>query len=241
MRFVPPKTLVMPALAGSQFSKPLPRVAPAAFLVAVVVLAALAAAAAAHSAIDLIGDFALPRDSYDGMAHESRALTFVVVLVIAAIAILKFLWSALEGAGASTAAFRALVKPVLALPVWRFAAMVTLLALVALMAMESTDALLDGVRIDDFADVLGGSIPLGMGVTLAISACIGAAVSQLLRAVAAAHEAIIEIVCAILVGVNHPGGSSRGIRTAISLDSFAAPISVLSTRAGKRAPPLLFV
>ena len=128
----------------------------------------------------------------------------------------------------------------LALPVWRFAAVVTLLALVALMAMESTDALFDGVRIGDFADVLGGSIPLGVGVTLAIAVCIGAAVSQLLRAVAAAHEAIIEIVCAILIGVGHPGGSSRGIRTAISLDSFAAPISILSTRAGKRAPPLLF-
>ena len=52
-------------------------------------------------------------------------------------------------------------RPVLEIPVWRFAAIVTILAFVALMAMESADALLDGVRIDDFADLLGGSIPLG--------------------------------------------------------------------------------
>ncbi|HEY5094361.1 MAG TPA: hypothetical protein VII69_04490 [Candidatus Eremiobacteraceae bacterium] len=231
----------MPVPAGAQSNKSLSRIAPAAFLVAVVVLASLAAAAATHSAIDLIGDFALPRDSYDGMAHESRALAFVLVLVIAIAGVLRFLWSALDGSHASATAFRALAQPVLALPVWRFAATVMVLALIALMAMESMDALLDGVRIDDFADVLGGSIPLGSGVTLAISACIGAAVSQLLRALAAAHEAIIEIVCAILIGARHPGGSPRGIRTALSLESFAAPISILSTRAGKRAPPLLFV
>lgn len=231
----------MPTPAGTLSNNSLPRTAPAAFLVAVVVLASLAAAAAAHAAIDLIGDFALPRDSYDGMAHESRALAFVVVLVIAVVAVLRLLWSALDGGHASAAAFRALVKPVLELPVWRFAAAVMVLALIALMAMESTDALLDGVRIDDFADVLGGSIPLGSGVTLAISACIGAAVAQLLRAFAAAHEAIIDIVCAILIGARHSGGSPRGIRTALALDSSTASNSVLSIRAGKRAPPLLFV
>jgi hypothetical protein len=154
------------------------------------------------------------------------------------VAVLRFLLSTIEGAHASTGAFRALVKPVLAIRVWRFAAIVTILALVALMAMESADLLLDGVRIDDFADLLGGSIPLGIATTLAIAACIGTAVSQLLRAVAAAHSIIVEIVCALLVGVRRSCGSPRGIRTALSLGSLAAPFSILSTRAGKRAPPL---
>jgi hypothetical protein len=162
-------------------------------------------------------------------------------LAIALVAVLRFLWSALEGADASTGAFRALVRPVLEIPVWRFAAMVTIFAFVALMTMESADALLDGVRIDEFADVLGGSIPLGLATTLAISVCVGVAVSELLRAVAAVHAILVDIVCALLIGVRKPTGSPRGVRTAISLGSFAASISVLSTRAGKRAPPLRFV
>jgi hypothetical protein len=210
-----------------------------AFFGLVLLLTALVAAAAAHSLIDYIGDFALAHDSYDGMAHHTRTLAFVVVLIFAAGGALRFLWSALDSGHASTGAFRTLVRPMLALSVWRFAAGVTAVAILTVIAMESADALLDGIRIDDFADVLGGSIPLGMAVTLTISACIGAAVSNLFRSLAAAHRTIVEIVCALVVGLRHHLGSPRAVRMALSLESFAAPISVLSTRAAKRAPPPL--
>jgi hypothetical protein len=226
---------------SAKTTEPLSRNAPAAFLALVLVLTALVAAAAAHSLIDIIGDYALPHDSYDGMAHHARTLAFVVVLIISIGGVLRLLWLAIDAGHASTGAFRALVKPVLAIPVWRFAIAVTLIALLTVIAMESVDALLDGVRIDDFADVLGGSIPLGMAVTLTISICIGAVVSHLFRAVAVAHHMIVEMVHALFVGTGRRAGSQRAARTALLLESFSAPNSPLSTRAGKRAPPPLLV
>jgi hypothetical protein len=235
--FSTPKCASMTRQAAARPTAPTLRTAPAAFLVAVVLLAALTAAAAAHSTIDFVGDFALAHDSYDGLAHHTRTLAFVVVLIIATVGVLRFLWSALDDAHASTGTFRALVNPVLALPAWRFAALVAILALMTVMAMESSDALLDGVRMDDFADVLGGSIPLGLAVTIAISACTGFAVSHLFRALAAAHSSIVELVCALLIRIRRRVGSPRAIRTALSLGSFVATISVLSTCAAKRAPP----
>jgi hypothetical protein len=229
----------MPSLDPAKSSVPPWRSAPTAFFALVLLLTALVSAAAAHSFIDIIGDYALPHDSYDGMAHHARTLAFVIVLIFAIGGVLRLLWSAIDDGHASTGSFRALVKPVLALPVWRFAAAVTVVALLTVIAMESADALLDGVRIDDFADVFGGSIPLGFAVTLTISACIGAAVSLLFRSLAAAHRAIVEIVCALLVGARFRHGSQHAVRSALLLDSFAAPSSVLSTRAAKRAPPTL--
>jgi hypothetical protein len=222
-------------------SQPLSRNAPVAFLALVLLLTALVAAAAAHSLIDIIGDYALPHDSYDGMAHHARTLAFVVVLIFAIGGVLRLLWSAIDAGHASTGTFRELVRPVLALPVWRFAAAITIVALLTVVAMESVDSLLDGVRIDDFADVLGGSIPLGMAVTLTISIFIGAAVSHLFRAIAAAHRTIVEIVHALFVGTGRRAGSQRAARTALLLESFSSPNSPLSTRTGKRAPPPLLV
>lgn len=217
------------------------RNAPAAFLGLVLLLTALVAAAAAHSLIDFIGDFALAHDSYDGMAHHTRTLAFVIVLIFAVGGVLRFLWSALAAGHASTGTFRALVEPVLAIPAWRFAAAVAAIALVTVVAMESADSLLDGVRIDDFADVLGGSIPLGTAVTVTISVCIGAAVSFFFRSLAAAHRTIVEIVCALFIGTRRHPGSQRAVTTALLLECFAAPSSILSTRAAKRAPPPLLV
>ncbi|HEY7981667.1 MAG TPA: hypothetical protein VID19_09270, partial [Candidatus Eremiobacteraceae bacterium] len=145
----------MPTLVPIRSSVSLSRYVPTAFLGLVLLLTALVAAAAAHLLIDYIGDFALAHDSYDGMAHHARTLASAVVLIVAIGGILRLLWSALDDGHASTGTFRALVEPVLKLPVWRFAAAVTVVALLAVIAMESADALLDGVRIDDFADVLG--------------------------------------------------------------------------------------
>jgi hypothetical protein len=231
----------MPTLVAIRSSVSLSRYVPTAFLGLVLLLTALVAAAAAHLLIDYIGDFALAHDSYDGMAHHARTLASAVVLIVAIGGILRLLWSALDDGHASTGTFRALVEPVLKLPVWRFAAAVTVVALLAVIAMESADALLDGVRIDDFADVLGGSIPLGIAVTLAMAVCVGVAVSLLFRSLAAVHRDIVEMVCALFVGTRRRTGSQRSVTTALLLECFAAPSSILSTRAAKRAPPPLLV
>jgi hypothetical protein len=230
----------MPTRDSVRWNTRLSNAAPAAFLGLALLLTALVAAAAAHSLIDIIGDYALPHDSYDGIAHHARTLAFVVVMIFAVGGALRLLWSAVDAGHASTRAFHALVKPLLALPAWRFAVTTTVVAVVTVIAMESADALFEGVRIDDFADVFGGSIALGTAVTFTISVCIGAAVSLLFRALAAVHSTIVEIVCALCVRSRRPG-SGRAATIALSLESFAAPSSVLSTRAAKRAPPPLLV
>jgi hypothetical protein len=216
------------------------RTAPRAFLVAVIVLSSLAAAAAAHFLLDFIGDFALAHDSYDGMAHGSRLLSFFIVIVLAAAGAVRLIVSALDGASASTAAFRVLVGPLLALAEWRLIAAVATGALAGVMTMQSVDSLLSGARIDDISDTLGGSAPLGVAVTLVVATAIGAAVSRLFRALAAAHDAIVEIVCSLLIDARRRSGPACTMRTGVTLHSFARPLSVLSTRAGKRAPPPLF-
>jgi hypothetical protein len=215
------------------------RTAPRAFFVAVIVLSSLAAAAAAHFVLDFIGDFALAHDSYDGMAHGSRLLSILIVVAVGAAGVVRLIFSALDGANTSTAAFRALVKPLLALSSWRFVAAIAGGALAGVMAMQAVDSVFSGARIDDVADALGGSVPLGIAVTLAVSIGIGTAVYRLFHALAAAHDIIVEIVCSLLVGALPRGGSAHTMRMAVALGSFVSPLSVLSTRGGKRAPPTL--
>ena len=240
MGLSPPKRAAMVGMARHEHDMAQSRTAPQAFLVAVIVLSALAAAAAAHFLLDFIGDFALAHDSYDGMAHGSRLLSFLIVTFLAAAGAVRLIVSALDGANASTAAFRALVGPLLALSEWRFIAAVATGALAGVITMQSVDSLLSGVRVDDIADALGGSAPLGLAVTLVVSTAIGAAVSRLFRALAAAHDAIVEIVSSLFIDARPHTGSASAMRTSVTLRSFARPLSVLSTRAGKRAPPPLF-
>jgi hypothetical protein len=237
---LPPKRAAMAGVARQELGTARSRTAPRAFLVAVIILSSLAAAAAAHFLLDFIGDFALAHDSYDGMAHGSRLLSFLIVIILAAAGTVRLIVSALDGAGSSTAAFRALVGPLLALSEWRFVAAVATGALAGVMTMQSIDSLLSGARIDDVADALGGSVPLGIAVTLAVSTSIAAAVSRLFHALAAAHDAIVEIVCSLLIDARLRSGPTCTMRTGVALHSFAKPLSVLSTRAGKRAPPPLF-
>ncbi|MFZ0365083.1 MAG: hypothetical protein WAL67_12850, partial [Candidatus Cybelea sp.] len=52
-------------------------------LLTLVLCAASAAAGLAHYAIDVVGDFALAHDDYDGVAHGSRELVTALGLVIA--------------------------------------------------------------------------------------------------------------------------------------------------------------
>jgi len=236
----PPKDAAMGARPPQRRTQTHSPTAPRTFLVAAIVLSSLGAAAAAHFLLDFIGDFALAHDSYDGMAHGSRLVSFLIVVVIAAAGAVRLIVSALDGANTSTAAFRALVGPLLALSTWRFAAAVASGALLGVVAMQAVDSVFSGARIDDVADALGGSIPLGVAVTLAVSGAIGTAVSRLFHVVSAAHDTIVEMVCSLLIGARHRGDSARTMQMAVALDSFATPLSVLSKRAGKRAPPPLF-
>ena len=131
-----------------------------AFACAAILLVALGSALLAHLGIDIAGDYLLPHDAYDGVEHSSRAVAFAGALVLLFGLALRLLCAALDEARGSAAALRRVLEPVLGRSPVRFMLLTALLALVALMAMESLDTVLENGRVDDLGDLLGGSIAL---------------------------------------------------------------------------------
>jgi hypothetical protein len=217
------------------------RIAPAAFLAIVVLISGCLAALVAHVAIDFVGDYAVAHDTYDGVAHHSRAVVMVCAIALALVAGLRFLWSACDDAHCANGALQALVRPVLTVRAWRYVATVAVIAVVTLIAMESLDAFLDTGRIGDLADALGGSAPLGLSLTLACAAFFALASLRVLRSIAAAHRTIVDAFCALLLGARALSGSPCSQFAAVLPDDCGAATSVLALRAAKRAPPQLFV
>ncbi|HXO17854.1 MAG TPA: hypothetical protein VN909_06760 [Candidatus Dormibacteraeota bacterium] len=133
-------------------------------LVSLALCAAAAGAALAHYAIDVVGDYALARDSYDHLAHGSRELVTGIALVAAAVLAARGLRVCCEIATIN--------RGLVARPVLRLRETIGLLfgavaaSAVMVPAMECLDGRLDGVPVVRFADAFGGSIPLGLGTTL---------------------------------------------------------------------------
>jgi len=141
-------------------------------LVALFVAAAAGAAACAHYAIDIVGDFALPHDTYDDVAHGSREFLSVLAIAIAAVLALRGLRYCCEiGArqrlrvGDPALTGRAGIA---------FVALTALFACALVPAMELFDAHLAGRALDDLGDAFGGSVRLGLGITLICAVAIAA-------------------------------------------------------------------
>ncbi|HTX59010.1 MAG TPA: hypothetical protein VMH02_04975 [Verrucomicrobiae bacterium] len=178
-------------------------------------LAAVAAAAAfAHYAIDVVGDYALPHDTYDDVAHASREVLAIAAVVIA----LGIGMRALRRCCELGAAHRLLlVAPALS---WKaclpFAACTAVLASIVVPVMELIDARAAGASIDDLGDAFGGSILLGLGVTIACAAVVAFFTFALARWLVSHRERIVAIVVSLvrLRANRHPNSRHRRLRTA---------------------------
>ena len=208
-----------------------------AFYAALVLLAGAISAVFAHAAIDVAGDYLLAHDAYDGIAHHSRALFGAIALVAVALVALRFLWEALDRRASSLTGLLRGLRAARGTSGWRFVLLVSAVAFVALVAMEWTDALLDGVRIDDFADLLGGSGVLGFGIVTLTGLCVGWLVRLGLQALADWEPAIAAFFARLLPRRcdERPIVPERFRALAGSLDGACR----LARRHGKRAPPLL--
>jgi hypothetical protein len=159
------------------------RAAGALFAVAVAALAA----ALAHLAIDIAGDYLLPHDAYDDVAHDSRtvvaAAAAAMLLAGAARSLYTSVLAALGRGGAPAAAIH--VGAPLA-----FIGAVTALAVPLLLTMETVDAFAARRDVDDLGDLFGGSILLGLGTTLAVAMLVAAIAYVVLRFFVHARAAV---------------------------------------------------
>lgn len=198
--------------------------------------AALSAALVAHVAIDVVGDYVLARDAYDGMAHASRTLVAGGAMALLMCALGLSLHGALAEARGNEGRFcRALAT---ALPRSRvtFAAVVTAGTFVILGAMGGLDTVLAAAPVDDISALFGGSLTLAAGLGslagLLAAALVWHAIGRLGRMVHRLARAILHFVRFAAPPRLH-ASRAHGVRSSLALALIVRP-----DLAG-RAPPRL--
>jgi len=197
--------------------------------------AALCAALTAHCAIDFLGDYLLPHDSFDDVAHGSRPVAALVALALVALAGSGVLWAAVREARGSDDAFCAAVAGLLPGRFWAFAAFVTIGSLGLVAAMEAFDVVLSGNADLDPGELLGGSLALGAAVTALASLAVSSLAWRAVRLLARKRRTFIALASVLLR--RHGAGTApatiarrAGRRIALSA------VASRRVRAG-RAPP----
>jgi hypothetical protein len=161
---------------------------------AVPLAAAFLAALMAHVAIDVAGDYVLVHDAYDDPAHGSRWLASIAL----AVPTLGALWTLTRAVLAEARGSRGALRTALhaAIPASRvaFALAVTALALFLVLCMARLDTFCAGIAVDDVADLLGGSIPLGAGIVIAFASAVAVGLHRLAAFLSRHRDAIVRAV-----------------------------------------------
>jgi hypothetical protein len=171
-------------------------------LASLALCAAAAGAAMAHFAIDFLGDYALRRDSYDHLRHDSRELLTGIAVLAALILASRGLRICCE--------IVALNRARVVHPVLRFRDALGILggavtaSLLIVPAMEYLDGRLDGTPVHRLAEAFGGSILLGLGTTLVCAAFVALAVYAVARWLVSHRDAIVTIIETLLRAVTGP-------------------------------------
>lgn len=206
----------------------------AAFYGALVLVTGAISAILAHVVIDVAGDYLLLHDAYDGMEHHSRAIFAAIAVALASVVVLRFVWEALDRRCTSLTEVLRRLRAARGASPWRFVAFVVAVAFVALLAMEYADALSDRVVIDGFEDLLGGSILLGLGSVVFVSAAVAWCVRLALHALAD-WEPVLAALLERLLGRDTGRVPSRAAHEPLTVTLDGA--CRLARRSGKRAPP----
>jgi hypothetical protein len=161
-------------------------------LVSLLLCAAAAGAALAHLAIDVVGDYALTRDSYDHLRHGSRELVTGIALLLAAVLATRGLSICCEIAAANRTR---LLRPALRLRetlAFLFGAVAASVVIVP--AMEYLDGRLDGMPVRRLSDAFGGSIPLGLGTTLLSATLVALLVYAVARWLISHRDSVVTMI-----------------------------------------------
>jgi hypothetical protein len=182
-------------------------------LASLVLCAAAAGAAMAHFAIDVVGDYALARDSYDHLRHGSRELVTGLALIVAAILAARGLRFCCEIATMN--------RGRLARPALRLRETIGLLtgavaaSAIVVPAMEYLDGRLDGAPVYRLADAFGGSISLGLGITLVCASFVALLVYVVARWLISHRDSIATIIETLLLrapGAARPNGRALAVQ-----------------------------
>jgi hypothetical protein len=201
--------------------------------------AALLAALAAHVAIDVAGDYLLAHDTYDAAAHGSRWLASGGVAVLAFGALWALVRATLAETRGSHGALRAVLRTALPLGSLRFAAVVAFAALPMLLAMARLDASCAGSVVQNLDDLLGGSIPLGCGMTLAFAAASAFGTYRLVAILSRFHRSIVRAVEAFVRLARLVARAARILVASTAPDRPRVPAALARCTRANRAPPSL--
>jgi hypothetical protein len=210
---------------------------PATFGVAVLFAAACLAAVAAHYAIDAIGDFALPHDTYDHIGHVSRSIATLGAAVLALFGALVVVVAALADARRFRGALRAVLGAHGLRDPARILAAIVPATFSILVAMESIDGRIATGLQPSLASTLGGSIGLGSTTAAVLASLVAVALWQALRILSASERRIAFAIGRLVDRSVIRPNASGPIVTVLPCRASSGRGSILSRRAGKRAPP----
>jgi hypothetical protein len=196
--------------------------------------AATAAAAAAHVLIDIVGDYALPHDTYDNLAHTSRELFSGVAFLIAFALAARGLRFCCELA----TLYRSRLPRAASCLRERigFIAGVVAGSAVLVPAMELLDGRLGGMPVKELDDAFGGSILLGLSVTALCAGAVAALVFALACWLISHRDDIAAIIETLL---RHDTSLKRPSGRELQRYSFTPRRrrASLALRLSKRGPP----
>jgi hypothetical protein len=205
------------------------------FYVLLVVLAATIAAVLAHVTIDVLGDFLLAHDTFDGVEHHSRAVFLGIFVLVAGLVALRFVWELMgRGVGSLRELLRRLRTARGSSPI-HFVLHVIAVAVVGLVLMEFLDCTISGSEFRDVADLMGGSLLLGGSTTTVLGAIVAIAVRALFGLIVDWEPCIAAVISRFLccACACAPAGEQYNPEARF-LGKRASP---LARRGGKRAPP----
>ena len=204
-------------------------------LVSLALCAAAAGGALAHYAIDIVGDYALPRDTYDNLVnHSSRELLTGVALLVAAAIAARGLRVCCDIATLNRGR---LVRPALRLRETLGFFSVAVAASVALVpGMEWLDGRIDNQPVTGVDDAFGGSILLGVGVAILCAGVVALLVYGLAHWLISHRDSIVTIIATLrrrLVGTSPP----RCYALSAQLFTHRRKRTTPGLRLAKRGPP----
>ena len=197
--------------------------------------AALCAALAAHWAIDVVGDYLLPHDPFDDVAHGSRPVAAGVALALVTVAACGVVWAAVREARGSDDAFCAGVAALLPRRFWAFAALVAIGSLGLVAVMEACDVALAGTADVDLVELLGASPALGAALTLLASLAVSSLAWRAVRLLARKRRTFIALA-SVLLRRHSTGSAAAPIARRAGRRIALRAVASRRVRAG-RAPP----
>lgn len=194
----------------------------------------IAAALLTHFVIDLLGDFLLAHDSYDGLAHDSRQTGALALgACLFATAGFGFRAALLEARG-NGGALLALLRGAQPRRPWRYVMVLTVVSLSLVAGMEWCDAAAAGRPCDDIVELFGGSLLLAVTCATSVATLLTLALRAVLRRLTKLHRAIVAMVVAF-IREKHALRSFDFVCRNLRRGSGNA--ALLGSSAGGRAPP----